>query len=234
MQVLLLRMKLKEEDIMKKVFGAFYEVSERHPLDFTNVFAVNFELVKCAKGILKIEFTDDESKQGFFVGGHAEANNKPEVSIRETQSVYTISVTQENPQGEGMLHLTLMLPQKKFSSITSVGSIMEYDVKGGEIDYINLANQKGEINVDVKANRVCLFSKWYPVNAKVEASGQSLFQLGSRMGNVTLSLKNVSELRVHVKPKDKEKYINQFKPDNGGYLADVYLQERAEGTYIIQ
>lgn len=234
MQTLQLRMKLKEEDIMKKVFGAFYEVSERRKLDFTNMFAVNFELAKCAKGDLRIEFTDDEEKQGFFIGGHTEAHNKPEISIRQTPQVYTITVEQEKPDGEGMLHLTLVLPNKKFNAITAVGRVMAYELKGGEIEYINLSNEKGDINVDVKSRHVCLFSRWYPVNAKIEATGRMLCQIGSRMGDVTISLKNVKAICLQEKPADKEKYIDKFKPAKNGYLADVYLQERAEGTYIIQ
>lgn len=219
---------------MKKIFGAFYEVSEKRELDFTNISAVNFELAKCAKGDLKIEFTEDKEKQGLFIGGHAEAHNKPEIHIRSTPQVYTIRLEQEKTDAEGMLHLTLVLPNKKFNSITAVGRIMEYEVNGGQIEYINLTNEKGDINVDIKSRHVCLFSRWYSVNAKIEATGRALYQIGSRIGDVNISLKNVKEIHLHRKPADENKYIEKFRSAEKGYLADIYLPERVEGMYIIQ
>lgn len=220
----------------KKIFGAFYEVAEERKLDFTDIFAVGLELGKCGKGDLRIEFTDKEEKQGFFIGGHAEANNKPEVTIYKTPQVFTIKVEQEEPIAEGLLHLTLRLPKKKFSAVIAVGKVMEYNlIKNGEINYINLANVKGNINVEATSNHVCLYSKYYDIDAKITATDgkNALYQIASRAGNVNISLKNIGELIVH-EPPEEEKYVNKFKPTQNGVKAELYFKKPAEGQYTIQ
>lgn len=222
-------------DIMaEKIFGAFYTVNKHEKLNFEKTQAFNLVLDKCGKGELAIKFSDKEDEFGFHVGGHAEQHNLPIITIYNHTNSVRIVLEQEDLRAEGLLHLTLVLPKKKYGGLTVTSQIMDIRIEGGEFDFLNLSNKKGYIEVDTTSQNVAIHSRYYPVQAIIRLVARGLIQIGSRTGDVNLNLLNAGKVNVLRKPQDSSKYICQGNPVEHGYLVDVYLNEKVEGLQKIQ
>lgn len=219
----------------KKVFGAFYTVSEKRELNFDEIQAVSIDMRKCAKSELSVVYTKEKSEQGFFVGGHAEHNNNPEISMFKSACGVNIVVAQKDLRAEGLLMVTLALPEGyKLVGFRSEGTVIEYNLIDVDIERINLSNQKGKINFKGKSQNVGLYSKYYPVTACVELTGRALIQLGSRTADVNLTLKNASQVDIKRKPQLEQQCICTCKTCTNGYLAELYLDSNSDGKVVIQ
>lgn len=218
---------------MKKIYGAFYEVNIEKRLNFKDIFAINLDLTKCTKGDFKVDYSDDVEKQGIFISGTCESNNSPDIIITETLEVYSISLVQLKPKAEGLLHITLILPKKKFNYLSSSGDTMEFNVIGGEFSYINLSNNKGNINVNVKTKRACLFSKYYPIKATLEVTDKTLCQVGSRMGNVNLKLLNAGKVNIKPDHRNTPNFASSLLQNAKGYEVNLFVIGNFEGNYTI-
>ena len=218
----------------EKIFGAFYTVNKHERLNFEKIQAFNLVLDKCGKGELAVKLSEKEDEFGFHVGGHAEQHNLPVITTYNNTKSVRIVVEQEDQRAEGLLHLTLVLPKKAYSGLNVTSQIMDIRIEGGEFDLLNLSNRKGYIEVDTTSKNVAIHSRYYPVKAIIHLIDKSLVQIGSRTGDVDITLLNAGKVNVLRKPQDLSKYICQGNPVEHGYLAEVYLNEKVEGLQTIQ
>lgn len=216
---------------MKKVYGVFDLVQTEKRLDFEGIYAINCNLLNCTKGDFKIMFSDDPNKYGISVSGSAEAQNSPEIQVITTPQVYSINIEQDRPYSEGLLHITLVLPKRKFNALNVQGNIMEYNIDGGEFTHINLSNKKGKIFVNIKSHHVCLFSKYYPITAAVELTGKSLLQVGSELGDVKVILTNAG--KVLMKQPQPKRFISRLAHNSSGFDVNMYFIGEMQGKYTV-
>lgn len=216
----------------RKIFGAFYPVEEKREVDFKDVQAVAIEMRKCAKAEVTVLYSEEP---GFFVGGHAEQHNFPEINIHKSNSGLNFVVEQPQVTAEGLIRVTLALPKgHKLIGLRSEGITVEYNIDGIELHSLNLANTKGKINVKCKAQNIGLFSKYYPVEASIELNGRALLQVGSCIGDVSVKLTNASTVNIKRKPEDADCVLCKTKTCETGYPVDVYLPETDCGKVIIK
>ena len=220
----------------KKVFGAFYNVDVKKDLDFDNIQAISLNLRKCAKAEFTLVYTNKKDEQGFFVGGHAEHHNEPQIVEVNSTGGVNLTVEQKDPRAEGLLRITLALPVgKKLVGFRSDGNVIEYNIIGVDIAHVNISNKKGHIKFKGRVDNLGLFSTYYPVEAEVELYQDSLIQVGSRTADVTLKLNNAGEVVIERQPNVvcTVDHTTIGKNNPATYQAKVYFPSQAEGKYTI-